>query len=63
MSQLSDELDPKNIDHELDGIAGSFLTKTVPQAFRHEMLLYYVGVWFLGRIDVHAAGVARYRRA
>jgi patatin-related protein len=46
MSQLSDELELKNIDHELDDIAGSFLTKTVPQAFRHEMLLYYVGFAF-----------------
>ena len=46
MSQLSDELELKNIDHELDDIAGSFLTKNVPQAFRHEMLLYYVGFGF-----------------
>jgi patatin-related protein len=46
MSQLSDELDLKSIDRELDDIAGSFLTKTVPQAFRHEMLLYFVGFSF-----------------
>jgi patatin-related protein len=46
MSQLSDELNLKNIDHELDQIAGSFLIKSVPRAFRHEMVLHYVGFAF-----------------
>jgi patatin-related protein len=46
MSQLSDELDLKSIDHELDQIAGSVLIKSVPQAFRHEMVLHYVGFAF-----------------
>ena len=46
MGQLSDELNLKNIDHELDDIAGSSLTKSVPQAFRHEIVLHYVGFAF-----------------
>ena len=46
MAQLSDELDLKNIDHELDDIAGSSLNKSLPQAFRHEIMLHYVGFAF-----------------
>jgi hypothetical protein len=46
MSQLSDELNLKHIDHELDGIAGSLLAKSVPPAFRHEVVLHYVGFAF-----------------
>ena len=46
MNQLSDELNLKNIDHDLDDIAGSSLTRTMPQAFRHEMVLHYVGFAF-----------------
>ena len=46
MSQLADELNLKTIDSELDGIAGSLLAKSVPQAFRHEVTLHYVGFAF-----------------
>src|SRR5262249_20356571 len=46
MGQLSEELDLKNIDHELDEIAGSSLAKSLPQAFRHEIVLHYVGFAF-----------------
>jgi patatin-related protein len=46
MGQLSDELDLKNIDHELDDIAGSSLAKSLPHAFRHEIVLHYVGFAF-----------------
>jgi patatin-related protein len=46
MSQLSDELNLKNVDQELDDIVGSFLTKSLPQAFRHEIVLHYVGFAF-----------------
>jgi patatin-related protein len=43
MSQLGDELNLNAIDHELDAIAGSALGRSVPQAFRHEVVLHYVG--------------------
>ena len=43
MSQLADELNLNAIDHELDAIAGSALGRSVPQAFRHEVVLHYVG--------------------
>jgi hypothetical protein len=46
MSQLSDELDLRNIDHELDEITGSSLNRSLPQAFRHEIVLHYIGFPF-----------------
>jgi hypothetical protein len=45
-SALSDAAGHKNIDHEIDDIAGSFLTQSVPQALRHEMVPHYVGFAF-----------------
>ena len=46
MAQLSDELDLKNVDHELDDITGSCLTKSLPRAFLDELVLHYVGFAF-----------------
>jgi patatin-related protein len=46
MSQLSDELNLKSIDYDLDEIAGSSLSKSLPQTFRHEIMLHYVGFAF-----------------
>src|SRR5262249_1035769 len=43
MDQLASELGLNTIDHELDRIAGSTLGRSVPQAFRHEVVLHYVG--------------------
>src|SRR5215510_3793384 len=40
MGQLSDELNLKTIDQELDAIAGSTFDRSVPQAFRHEVVLH-----------------------
>ena len=46
MGQLSDELNLKTIDQELDVIAGSTFGRSVPHAFRHELVLYYIGFAF-----------------
>jgi hypothetical protein len=43
MDQLADELNLNTIDRELDTVAGSALGGSVPQAFRHEVVLHYVG--------------------
>jgi len=43
MDQLANELGLNTIDHELDAIAGSALDRSLPQAFRHEVVLHYVG--------------------
>jgi patatin-related protein len=46
MSQLADELNLRSVDQELDDIAGSSLNRSLPQAFRHEIVLHYVGFPF-----------------
>jgi hypothetical protein len=46
MDQLSEELKLRHIDHELDEITGSVLNERLPQAFRHEIVLHYVGFPF-----------------
>jgi patatin-related protein len=46
MSQLADELNLRSVDQELDDIMGSSLNRSLPQAFRHEIVLHYVGFPF-----------------
>ena len=46
MNQLSDELNLRNVDHELDEITGLALSGHLPPSFRHEIVLHYVGFPF-----------------
>jgi hypothetical protein len=46
MDQLSEELKLRHIDRELDEITGAVLNERLPQAFRHEIVLHYVGFPF-----------------
>jgi patatin-related protein len=46
MDQLADELNLRAVDHELDEITGSSLDRSLPRAFRHEIILHYIGFPF-----------------